>query len=227
VFSERRLQSKPNLIVIERDGDPVAVLAFAARTQAQPVEIVALTKILQRRLSVPVGRFELFPSSFGLTLVVLLGSPQEASLAVQQLDAALSATIDPRQLDEAMLDQVRTIVGPAQTANPGDAALADCSGELAIDAKQLDSLNTKAKLRDAIDRVRLDFHSQNNARFAYVGRRDIALSVERTLGQVQPWPAAKSLGALPAGGPKDSASLTSSRGTLRRLSIAWRVDSGD
>jgi len=225
VLSEHRLQTKPNLIVIVRDGDPVAVLAFAARTEAQPVEIVALTNILQRRLLIPVGRFELFPSSFGLTLVVVLGSPKEASQAVQQLDSALSTPIDPRQLDEATLDQVRSIVGPAQTAGPGDAALADCSGELVVDAKQLDSLKTKAKLRDAIERVRLEFHSQNNARFAYVGRRDIALSVERTLGQLQPWPMAKSSGALPIGGSKDSVSYSSSKGKLRRLSIAWRVDS--
>ena len=222
---EQRWDAKPSLSLIERNGDPAAALAFAAKTRAGPVAIVTLASVVQKQLSTSLGRYEIFRSSFGLTLVSLVGSPEEAELAVRAVDFAFGSPVKVNQLDDITLDQVRTVLGSGLAASPRDVAFANCSGELVADSRQLDILNNKAKLLDMVERARLEFHSWNNARFAFVGTRNIAIGVERAIGQMQPWAQLSSSRDDVAAVSESYSGIAVKNGASRSLSIAWRVNS--
>jgi hypothetical protein len=222
---EHHWDGKPNLSIVERSGDPVAALAFAARTRSPPIAIVTLATVLQNRLSARSGHSEVFPNSYGLTLVILVSTPEEAELAAKNLDASLSLPINAIQLDDKTLEQARTIYSSGVSPSDADVDLAQCTGELLADSRQLDILSNKLKLLEAVERARTEIHHQSSARFAFVGTRAIALGVERALGQMQPWLHGEPPRVSVEAAPRNSVRISISKGNWRRLSIAWRVGS--
>ena len=224
----RHLKKKPSLLIVERDGDPAAAIAYAAKSKADALVILALSQIIQRRLAAASNlRYEVFPNTFGLTLTILIDAPEQAHFALKQLDLALVAPIEKSEVDERLLERLRKSQLPVTDLSTGERELAECSGEILFDASTLD-LNDRAKLRDALERTRSELRSQNNARFSIVGSRNFVTSVEQSLNRMPSWPTVKvrSLEAvsLPTAG---SVKVTTSLGTLRKLSFAWRVQSGD
>ena len=225
--SERHWDKRPSLVVTERIGDPVSALAFAAKTNVSPVAIVTFANILNRRLAEPTGRFEIYPNSFGLTLVGQITSPEEAVIATQSVENALSSPVDAKLLDENTIAQVRKTLSASLSPNAGELALARCSGELLVDSKQLNILNNKMELYANVEQARIEMHSRNSARFAFVGTRDTALAVEHTLSKFRPWPFTPPARQAAVDSPHNTEEISVSRGNQRGLSIAWRVGSID
>ncbi len=223
--SERHWDKRPSLIVIERNGDPVSALAFAAKTTVSPVAVVTFANILNRRLAEPNGSFEIFPNSFGLTLVGQVTSPEEAVIATQSVENALSSPVDPKLLDENTIEQVRRILGVSLAQSEGELALASCSGEFLVDSKQLDILNNKTELYANVERARIEMHSRNSARFAFVGTRNTAHAVEHTLSKFRTWPFTPPVRQAAVESIRNPEEISISRGNQRGLSIAWRVAS--
>ena len=182
-------------------------------------------EVVKKRLSVRLGQLEIFPSSFGLTLVVLVDSPMEAEVAIADLAAALSKPINTTDIDDRSLDQARVLLGPSSPQSAGEVAIADCSGELFIDQRQTEVIRNPAKLREAVERARSDVYSQSNARFAVVGSRSIVRGAERALDKLQPWPRLAAANDVSPEVPSNSPNVSVSMGSARSLSIAWRVGS--
>jgi hypothetical protein len=177
------------------------------------------------RLTEPVGGFEIFPNAFGLTLVSLVARPEEAIIATRAIESALSLPVDSRVLDENIIGQVRKTLSSSSSPGAGELVLANCSGDLTVDPQQLDILNNRAELLASVERVRVEMHSPNNARFGFVGASVIAHAVERAVGQLSVWPGTQTLTQPGVEAPGKLGAITVTNGTLRNLSIAWRVGS--
>ena len=220
---EKHWVSKPSLSVVTREGDPEAALALAVRTRAGPSANVALAAIAQKRVLARLAQIDVFPSTFGLSLSVLVDAPQQAEAALQSLDLAFKSPIELGEIDDRLVEQLRASLRAGQAATAGDVALADCSGEIYADSRQLELLQNRSRLREAVERVRADVYHSNNARFAVVGSNVLTRAVENALGKMPAWPApAANAWTSRPGGTTDVSLAT---GNSRRLSIAWRVTS--
>ena len=220
---ERHWVSKPSLSVVSREGDPVAALAFAGENRSGPAANVALAAIVQRRVSARLGPPEVFPNAFGVSLVILLDDPKDAESLLQSLEYAFKVPIGLGDIDDRLLERLRAALGSGSAASAGDAALADCSGELYADSQQLELLHNRPRLRESVERARAEIFHSNSARFAVVGTENLTRAVELALSKMLAWPGAAPVGNLMASRPSTDVSLAT--GNSRHLSIAWRVNS--
>ncbi len=224
--SERHWDKKPSLSVTERSGDPVSALALATKASASPVAIVTFANILRKRLTETARDFEIFPNAFGLTLVSPIANPNEAVIVTRSIESALSSPIDSKLLDARTIAQVRETLNSSLSQGSGELTLANCTGELIVEPKQLDILNNKAELLASVEAMRVEMHSRNNARFGFVGTSTIAHAVESAVDQLPPWPASQPIARqAPFEAARELNDVTVAKGALRSLSIAWRVGS--
>jgi hypothetical protein len=222
----RHLSRKPSLLIVERNGDPAAALALAAKSSAGSPAIWALSQILRNRLKTSASLdCEIFPNAFGMTISVLIDTPERARTALSTLALALSQPVD-QHVDARLLNQLLSTLLPSSNINAGERSLADCSGEILPRVSGIDLLDLK-RLRDSVEQARLEMRSQNNARFAIVGSHPIASEVEKVLREMSSWPNVEpSRLDKAAHRAVSTQSYSTSVGSLRRLSFAWRVRSG-
>jgi len=226
--SVRQLDKKPSLSIVEREGDPAAALAFGGRIRMSSTVIVALAEVVRRRLGATAElKYEIFPNAFGLTISALIDSPDQVQRALGSLDSALSRHLAKNELDDKLIVQLRRLLLPSPSFDTGEQALADCTGEIILDEAHSE-LADIGRLRNAVGRALVELRSENNARFAIVGSSAFVAQAERALAEMGAWPkAALNPSSAMVPQPMPSPSITSSVGSLRKLSVAWRVASGD
>jgi hypothetical protein len=223
--ARRRLEDRPPLVLVRRDGDPFAAVAFAVATDQGSLPSVATATLLRARLAAKGFNVRAQPSGVGLSLTVLVPNAMEGRRFVQVVGTALE---QPVTAGEPGLEAVRAAVqtlSAARAPGPAEAAVNACSGEpvLPETSKSWDPASEKGRgdLAGWLEAA----HSLRRAAFAAVGAADVLAAVEDALARASDWPNGDSLeDPWPA---RDELGVDFSAGATRRLSLALRLPSED
>jgi hypothetical protein len=221
-IAQRRSDEHPPLVLVARTGDPNGAVAFAAVHDSGASASTAAATVLAMRLRERgFSEVRSRAQALGFTVDTAVANGAEARRFVDAVRSALDA---PTRTGEPALDAALAALvalGHRRLAGAGTAAVADCTGELAVRADEpaLD----RARLPGAVATVLGAVRSVERSAFAAVGSGDVLRETEDALASGSDWP---------DGSPVDDAwperSLTAAdfAGTEpRRLSIAVRLAS--
>lgn len=203
-IEERALSDRPPLSIIERRGDPEAVLAFASLASDSAELHAAFGEVLSQRLSRAGLPAQLVAHGLGFELTLLAGSAARAGSTVQALLAALAQPVTEAELAAA---------GPPDEAAANTASgVAQCSGELP----------RRRRVSDAreLERERIATFARDRAAWGLVGDENAAASVARALAAGADWP---ELGRVRSKLPTQSVTEVL-RGERATLSVALTVN---
>ncbi|HEX6277944.1 MAG TPA: hypothetical protein VFZ53_33100 [Polyangiaceae bacterium] len=220
--AQRRSDDHPPLVLVARAGDPHGAVAFAAAHDLGASASAATATLLATRLRERgVAGVRSRAQALGFTLDAPVENGAEARRFVEAVRSALDAPARPGEpaLDAAQAALVA--LSSRRVAGPGTAAVADCSGELAVHADE--AALDRARLPGAVTKLLTEVRSVERSAFAAVGSDELLEGTEDALSSGSDWP---------DGSPVDDAwperSITAAdfAGTeTRRLSVALRLAS--
>lgn len=223
--ARRRLEARPPLVLVRRDGDPAPALAFAWAHDFGSVASAAVGAALKTRLALRGFDVRVRPSALGVVVTLLVAAPNDARRFVQVLPAVLD---EPFSVADPALVAVRGAVqalASQRLAGPAEEATAACSGELAPrePPRPFDPETNQGRaelaswLRSA--------HALRSAALAAVGSAEVLNAVEDALARAPGWPE----GALPndAWPARDALGVDFGAGATHRLSLALRLGNED
>lgn len=223
--ARRRLEDRPPLVLVRRDGDPFAAVSFAVATDAGSLPSVATATLLRARLAAKGFNARAQPSAVGMSLTVLVPNALEARRFVQVVGAALE---QPVTAGEPGLEAVRVAVqtlSAARAPGPAEAAVNACSGEPALPEASRSWDPASDKGRGDLASWLEAGHSLRRASFAAVGPAEVLAAVEDALARAPDWPKGDTLeDPWPA---RDELGVDFAAGATRRLSLALRLRSED
>ena len=223
-IASRRLDDRPPLVLVRRDGDPSPAVAFAVTTDT-PLAAAATSAALRARLATRGFSVRLQPNALGFALSALVPNAQEARRFVQVVGAVLEL---PFAANDAALEAVRSSLAALSTTRapgPAEATVAACSGELALGdtAKTWDPASEKG--RHELAAWFKAARAVHRAAFAVVGPPSVLTAVEDALAQGSAWPDGSALDdPWPA---RDELGTDFTANASHRLSLAVRLPNED
>ena len=224
-LGRRRLEDRPPLVLVRRDGDPFAAVAFAVVTDQGSLASVATAAVLRSRLAARGFNVRVQPSALGLSLTALIPNAAEGRRFVQVIVAALE---QPIQRGDPALEAVRSAaqaLAAVRVPGAAEASINACSGEPFLpDAGRAWDPMTEQGQADLTGWLEAA-HSVRRAALAAVGSAEVLSSVEDALTRAKAWPE----GELPddTWPARDELGVDFAPGATRRLSLAFRLPSED
>jgi len=223
--ARRRHEDRPPLVLVRRDGDPFAAVAFATVTDQGSLASVAMAAALRARLAAHGFNVRAQPSALGLSLTVLIRTAAEGRRFVQVIGSVLE---QPVQRHEAALEAARAAVQAlAAVRVPGaaEASVNACSGEPFLPEANRSYDPTSDKGRAELSAWLEAARSVRRAALAAVGPADVLAGVEDALTRGAAWPEGELADDMwPA---RDELGVDFAPGATRRLSLAFRLPSED
>ncbi len=220
------VDDRPPLELVERSGDPRPALAFAVAHDAGSVASVAVAAVLDARLRAKgYDALRARPQALGLTLELLPASSAQAKSFFSDVRAALTSPLAEGEPARAALREALSGLRARTWLGPGDAAVANCSGELGVPAGvQLPDPDAAAG-RSQIDAWLAEISASASVSFAAVGPADLIEQAGEGLEESPPWPLEEPVDdSWPE---RDSLLVDYAPEGARRLSVALRVDDAD
>jgi len=221
--ARRRLEDRPPLVLVQRDGDPAGAVGFAVATELGSPASAAAAAALRARLIARGFEVRAEPSALGFTVTAPITGVPEAKRFVQTVASALEQPFAP---NDPGIEAARAALQNRgiHAAGPAEASVLACSGELvAADAKAWEAASEKGRadlgawLRAA--------HAVRRSAFAAVGSKELLAAVEEALAQTPAWPDGDALDdSWPA---RDELGVDFVPSASRRLSLALRVSNED
>jgi hypothetical protein len=222
--ARRRLDDRPPLVLVRRDGDPAPAVAFASAHDFGPVASAAMAAALKSRLAARGLNVTARPSALGFTITLLAPNTNEARRFVQTLPDALE---QPFAANDPALGAVRAAVqalAAERLAGPAEEAAAACTAELfAREPRAFDVANQKT--RDELGAWLKSAYAVKASAFAAVGPEETLRAVEDALARIADWPGGDApKDAWPA---RDELGVDFTTNATHRLSFAQRLASED
>jgi hypothetical protein len=222
--ARRRLEDRPPLVLVQRDGDPAGAVGFAVATELGSPASAAAAAALRARLVARGFDVRAEPSALGFTVTAPVSGVPEAKRFVQTIASTLEQPVAP---NDPGIEAARSALqnSGAHAAGPAEASVLACSGELvAADAvKGWDAASDKG--RAELSAWLRAAHTVRRSAFAAVGSKELLAAVEDALAQTPAWPDGNSLDdAWPA---RDELGVDFVPGASRRLSLALRISNED
>jgi len=223
--ARRRLDERPPLALVRRDGDPAPALAFAWAHDFGPLASAAVGAALKARLAARGFDVRVRPSALGVVMTLFVSTPNEARRFVQVLPAVLD---EPFGAADPALPAVRAAVqslASQRLGGPAEAATAACSGDLAL-ADPLRPFDPGTEQGGAALGAWLrSAHAVKAAALAAVGPAEVLNAVEDALARAPAWPAGSSpVDAWPA---RDALGVDYGPNPTHRLAVALRLQNED
>lgn len=217
----REIDDHPPINLVVRLGDPMPALAFASAHDGSPVASVALSALLLARLHAQgLADVVSIPSAGGIELAVLCADVGAARAFIQQVTAALSTPIGERDSALALIQEHLSALRSRAFAGPGEATVAECSGELGLGpGVGIPDLRTPAG-RAELEKYRQFAFAQRASAFAALGSSAFVSAVASELEKAPPWPDGDA--AQDPWPTSDRVDVDAIDGR-RRLSVALRV----
>ncbi|HEV8550096.1 MAG TPA: hypothetical protein VGQ57_13725, partial [Polyangiaceae bacterium] len=223
--ARRRLDARPALVLVKRDGDPFPAVAFAATTEGGPLAAAATSALLRARLASRGFVVRARPSALGFSLTALVANANDARRLVQLVDGAL---VQPLTANEPALEAVRTALqsyAGSHFLGPADAAVGACSAELVLPETGRTWDPATAKGQSELGGWLRAAHGAHAAAFAAVGSADVLHAVEDALARTADWPDGDAPeDTWPA---RDELGVDYATGAAHRLAFALRLPSED
>jgi hypothetical protein len=224
--SRRVVDDRPPLELVERSGDPRPALAFAVAHDGGSVASVAVAAVLDARLRAKgYDALRARPQALGLTLELLPGSSAQVRKFFSDVRTALTSPLGDGEPARSALREAFSGLRARTWLGPGDAAVANCSGELGVPAgTQLPDPDSGTG-RAQIDAWLAEVSASASVAFAAVGPADMIEQAGEGLEESPPWPLEEPVDdSWPE---RDSLLVDYVPEGARRLSIALRVDDAD
>jgi hypothetical protein len=172
---------RPLLTLVERDGDPRRGLAVAVHVGGPAVSAVALSMLVEGRMrgaGFPSVASHSSPSGF--IVYTLADQPETVAQFVQVANAALTTPVSVTDTERV---SARWRSAPLEVASSeSEAALAQCSGELALAPSIEGPASFAARLGPWLDGLGV-----GDVALAVVGPRDHLDAAASALGSLAPW----------------------------------------
>jgi hypothetical protein len=221
-IAQRRSDDHPPLVLVARAGDPNGAVAFAAAHDLGPSASTATATLLATRLRERgFGEVRSRAQALGFTLDAPVGSAAEARRFVEAVRSALDEKPRPGEpgLDAAQAAIVA--LASRRLAGSATAAVAECTGELAVRADG--DVLERSRLPGAVATLLTEVRSVERAAFAAVGSDEILDATEDALTSGSDWPDGSAVGDA---WPEKSLTAADFVGSeSRRLSVALRLAS--
>ncbi len=223
--ARRRLEDRPALVLVRRDGDPAPALAFAWAHDFDPVASAALGAALKARLLARGFDVRARPSALGVVVTSFVSSPNEARRFVQVLPAVLDEPFGPA---DPALGAVRAAVqalASQRLSGPAEEMTAACSGELGFREPARPFEPGSDRGRAQLGAWLKSAHAVKSAALAAVGSGEVLNAVEDALARAPDWPA----GTPPADvwPARDTLGTDFAPNPTHRLSLALRLANED
>ena len=222
--AQHKLDDRPPLVLVRRDGDPAPAVAFATTHDSGPLASAAMAAALKTRLAARGLNVTARPSALGFTITLLAPNANEARRFVQTLPDALE---QPFAANDPALPAVRAAVqalAAERLAGPAEEATAGCTAELfAREPQGFDPASEKARAELGV--WLKSAHAAKASAFAAVGPEAVLHAVEDALTRASDWPAGEpGTDAWPA---RDELGVDYTANATHRLSFALRLGSED
>ena len=219
--ARRRLDDRPPLVLVHRDGDPNPAVAFANAHDFGALASTAAAAALQARLTARGFSVRARPSALGFTVSALVANASEARRFVQTLPNVLE---EPFTAADPALGAVRAAVqalGAQRLSGPAEEAAAACVGEAFVREAPRGFDPSSAKAREELSGWLRSAHSVKGGALAAVGPREMLAAVEDGLGRGAAWPAGTAASDVwPA---RDELGVDFAAGATHRLSLAVQL----
>jgi hypothetical protein len=223
--ARRRLDDRPPLVLVRRDGDPAPAVAFASAHDFGALASAAMAAAVKTRLAAQGLNVSSRPSALGFTVTLLAATPNEARRFVQALPGVLE---QPFAANDPALVAVRAAVqalAAERLAGPSEETTAACTAELVAGetARVFDPASDKA--RDELGAWLKHSRAIKPSAFAAVGPETTLGAVEDALARGPDWPGGEPPSdAWPA---RDELGVDFATNTTHRLSFALRLANED
>jgi hypothetical protein len=223
--ARRRLEARPALVLVRRDGDPAPALAFAWAHDFGPVASAAAGAALKARLAARGFTVRARPSALGVVVTSFAATPNDARRFVQVLPGVLD---EPFGANDPALGAVRAAVqalASQRLSGPAEELTAACSGELFYREPARPFDPASAQGRSELGAWLRSAHAAKASALAAVGSGDVLAALEDALARARDWPA----GAPPADAwpARDGLGVDFGPNATHRLSLALRLPSED
>jgi hypothetical protein len=223
--ARRRLDDRPPLVLVRREGDPAYAVAFAAAHDFGPLASTALAAALEARLVARGFAARGRPTALGFGVTVLVPSAGEARRLVQALSAALAEPFGPAEPALGAMRAAVQALGAARLAGPAEEATAACAGEPFLREAPRGFDPAQDRTKADIDAWREAVHTVRASALAAVGSREVLAAVEDALARGPAWPeGAAANDPWPA---RDELGVDFGTAASHRLSLAVRTGSED
>jgi hypothetical protein len=223
--ARRRLDERPPLVLVRREGDPAPAVAFAAAHDFGPVASAAMAAAVKARLAAHGMNVVSRPSALGFTVALLAPNANEARRFVQTLPSVLD---QPFPANDPVLPAVRAAVqalAAQRLAGPAEEAAAACSAELFAREPSANFDPASDKARDELAAWIKSAHAVKASALAAVGPAETLGAVEDALARGPDWPDGEPpTDPWPA---RDELGVDFATNSTHRLSFALRLASED
>jgi hypothetical protein len=96
-LSSRRVEKRPSLAVVEREGDPAGAVSLALAVAGGCLPTASLGALVGARLSTARVAAHVDAQPGGLSITILLPDAETARLSLRELDRALRAPVSPQE----------------------------------------------------------------------------------------------------------------------------------
>ncbi len=197
-LATRRVDARPELTVVVRDGDPASGVAIALALP-EPGEALLLGALLTQRLHSAEANTHVSANAYGVVISTIVEAPAEIKPWLARVDAALrqpsvSQELEPTKVDAWLIAQ--SVLGAADEPP----RLARCVGTLLAPGRTSLPRQVKDLELSRLEEARVHAYSLARARLAVVGAGEHANAVEQALGDLPHWPAGTVAPSLLPGG---------------------------
>jgi hypothetical protein len=221
----RRIEARPGLTLLVRDGDPAPALVVAVATGLEPLATTALGSIVEHRLRAAGFPVEMQIDGLAFRIV---WTPVEQDRLAAMLAALVQAFTVPVHAERALSDRVAQRFASLRRHpldGPALAPIAQCSGMLGIVAStpQLDPSSPEGLAQ--LERWRSAGLTVERTSLALVGPAALAEAAVAALERTKGWPPTQ--GGSPAGPDRDQHGVFPSASLQARtalLHLAFWVD---
>jgi hypothetical protein len=223
--ARRRLDDRPPLVLVQRDGDPAPALAFAAAHDFGSVASVAMVAALKARLAARGFNVRGRPSSLGFAVTLFVTTPNEARRFVQILPSVLDEPFGAADPALGVVHAAVQALAAQHLAGAAEEAPASCTGELFSHdgTRPFDPASETG--RRELGAWLKSTHAVKAGALAAVGPSEIVAAMEDALARGAAWPdGAPAVDTWPI---RDELGVDFAANATHRLSLALRLGSED
>ncbi len=203
----RRLDARPRLTLVARDGDPAPAVAVVFVTDVGPALTVALAAVVESRLAAAGFEPDVRVDRDAFRVRFSIADPARAPALFAAVAGAVARPIAPGGPEIALATQRLQSLKRNPLDAPELAAAAACTGALGIaPGEPLPDLATEPGARALEGARRAALHA-GNAAVAVVGPAAFGAAVARALERSEGWPPPAPAGASPTWPAGDAAGV--------------------
>jgi len=190
----RRIEHRPSLTLVQRQGDPAAAVALAAVVPEGSRVSILLAALFESRLHNQNTDVIARAGELGLTLTALGDTPARVHDLTRDLLAAVATPVQPQELRHPWFARALKAFVPEAPGSDTATDMARCSGELVQLPGHAWPTEIEAIDLGALEAARKQVYSCARVSIAVVGNVQAAESAAAALAEAPEWPE----GTLPA-----------------------------